>query len=121
LDEFFRNLLVESSLPERMSFGVWRPFPAHRPAERRPIGIAAEDGDASNAAIGIVPRDRGVPGRALEDRSAEGLFGVPGFAIIPALRKFHTSTLVIHGDSGHFSCIDAPERVHRAIDDFFRL
>ena len=60
-------------------------------------------------------------GRAIEDRLAEGLFRVPGFTIIPALRKFHTSTLVIHGDSGHFSCIDAPERVHRAIDDFFRL
>ena len=83
-------------------------------------------------------------GRAIEDRLAEGLFWQPGFTIIPALRKLHTPTLVIHGEndffpaassahiaeaipgallvtlanSGHFSYIDAADRVHRAIDDF---
>jgi proline iminopeptidase len=85
-------------------------------------------------------------GRAIEDRLAEGLLWVPGFTIIPALKHLRTATLVIHGendffpvassahiaeaipgarlttlaDSGHFSYIDAPERVRGAIDDFFR-
>jgi proline iminopeptidase len=85
-------------------------------------------------------------GRAIEDRLAEsGLLWAPGFTIIPALRNLRAATLVIHGEndffpvassthiaeaipgarlvtlagSGHFSYIDAPERVHAAIDDFF--
>ena len=84
-------------------------------------------------------------GRAIEDRLAEGLYWVPGYTIIPALKNLRTPTLVIHGesdffpvasstniaeaipgarlvtlaDSGHFSYIDAPERVRAAIDAFF--
>jgi hypothetical protein len=38
-------------------------------------------------------------GRAIEDRLAEGLVWLPGFTIIPALRKFHIATLVIHGEN----------------------
>jgi pimeloyl-ACP methyl ester carboxylesterase len=75
----------------------------------------------------------------------EGLYWSEGFTIIPRLRQFRTPTLVIHGDhdfvpvvcathiaeaipggrlvvledSGHFSSIDAPEEVHKAIDEFF--
>ena len=85
-------------------------------------------------------------GRAIEDRLAKGLYWVPGYTIIPALKNLRTPTLVIHGendffpvassahiagaiagarlvtlaDSGHFSYIDAPKRVRAAIDDFFK-
>ena len=85
-------------------------------------------------------------GRAIEDRLAQGLFWVPGYTIIPALKNLRTPTLVIHGendffpvassahiaeaipgarlvtlaDSGHFSYIDAPQQVRLAIDAFFR-
>ena len=86
-----------------------------------------------------------VQGRAIEDRLAQGHYWVPGYTIIPALRKLRTPTLVIHGQddffpmassahiaeaiagarlvtlagSGHFSYIDAADRVHGAIDEFF--
>ena len=85
-------------------------------------------------------------GRAIEDRLAQGLYWVPGYTIIPALKNLRTPTLVIHGendffpvassahiaeaipgarlvtlaDSGHFSYIDAPQQVRLAIDAFFR-
>ena len=84
-------------------------------------------------------------GRAIEDRLAQGLYWVPGYTIIPALKNLRTPTLVIHGendffpvassahiaeaipgarlvtlaDSGHFSYIDAPQQVRLAIDAFF--
>ena len=85
-------------------------------------------------------------GRAIEDRLAQGLYWVPGYTIIPALKNLRTPTLVIHGEndffpvassahiaeaipgarlvtlaeSGHFSYIDAPQQVRLAIDAFFR-
>ena len=84
-------------------------------------------------------------GRAIEDRLIEQLYGAEGFTIIPALKRLRTPTLIIHGDydfvpvpcvthiadaipgsrlvvledSGHFSYVDAPEKVHKAIDEFF--
>jgi pimeloyl-ACP methyl ester carboxylesterase len=84
-------------------------------------------------------------GRAIEDRLMEGLYWSEGFTIIPWLRQLRTPTLIIHGDydfvpvvcathiaeaipgarlvvledSGHFSYIDAPEEVYKAIDEFF--
>ena len=84
-------------------------------------------------------------GREIENRLMEGLYWTEGFTIIPALEKLRTPTLIIHGDydfvpvqcaihtanaitgarlvivdeCGHFSYIEAPERVHKAIDEFF--
>ncbi len=83
-------------------------------------------------------------GRAIEDRLMEGLYWSEGFTIIPALGRLRMPTLIIHGDydfvpiecathiagaisgarlvvvrdSGHFSYIDAPDEVRRAIGEF---
>jgi proline iminopeptidase len=83
-------------------------------------------------------------GRAIENKLAEGLYWQPGYDLIPELRRIRAPTLVIHGDddfipressahisdaiagarlvnirgSGHFSYIDAPGEVRRAIDEF---
>ena len=82
-------------------------------------------------------------GRAIENKLAEGLYWQPGYDLIPELRRIRAPTLVIHGDndffpcessarisgaiagarlvnvrgSGHFSYIDAPGEVRRAIDE----
>ncbi len=84
-------------------------------------------------------------GRAIEDRLMERLYWSEGFTIIPELKQLRNPTLIIHGDydfvpvqcaariaeamsgahlviigeSGHFSYIDAPEEVRTAIGQFF--
>jgi proline iminopeptidase len=83
-------------------------------------------------------------GRAIEEKLAEGLYWKAGYSIIAELRDVDVPTLVIHGDddyvqrdssshiadaipgarlvnipnSGHFSYVDAPRAVRRAIDEF---
>lgn len=84
-------------------------------------------------------------GRTIETRLMNGLYWSKGFTLIPELKQLRNPTLVIHGDydfipmecathiaeaipgarlvvlrnSGHFPYIDAPEQLHRAIDEFF--
>jgi proline iminopeptidase len=84
-------------------------------------------------------------GRAIEERLMQGLVWADGYTLIPVLATVRTPTLVIHGDfdfvplaasvhiaeaipgarlailgdSGHFSYIDAPGQVRKALDDFF--
>ena len=90
------------------------------------------------------PREDILRGRGIEDRLAEGLYWQPGYSLLPELHAIRAPTLVIHGEddffplessahiaeaipgaklevipgSGHFSYIDAPEAMRRAIDQF---
>jgi proline iminopeptidase len=85
-------------------------------------------------------------GRAIEDRLATGLYWVEGYTLLPQLAELRVPTLVIHGaldffpvesskhiadaipgaqlvvipDSGHFSYIDAPEKVRAALGETIR-
>jgi proline iminopeptidase len=84
-------------------------------------------------------------GRAIEEQLMQGLFWSEGFTILPQLNGLHTPTLIIHGDydwipvpcavhiaeaipgarlavlsdCGHFAYVEAPDEVHKVMDDFF--
>jgi pimeloyl-ACP methyl ester carboxylesterase len=108
------------------------------PSFRNPASAAALD-------LSWTSKDDVLRGRAIEQQLMKGLFWAEGFTVIPALRTLRNPTLVLHGENdfvpvecaeriaraipgarlvvipqcGHFAYIDAPERVHDAIDDFF--
>jgi proline iminopeptidase len=89
-------------------------------------------------------REQILSGRAIEEKLQEGLIWTPGFSLLPRLAEIPTPTLVVHGEldfiprvcderiaaaipgarlvrlegSGHFSYLDAPEKLRESLAAF---